>query len=299
MQPVNPFPKRWRLIVAASLVKEAVTGMLSKKVRKNLLGWSGLPIAKRAGGERTMILNQGRSWLVLAAIGIAAMALSLIPMSTAEAALPSSNKPHSLRGVVSDTVTLYWQPPPTAPSGTHRYRIFRKDLSDGTETMMFSQSSGSADPAETYTDDAVVGGGKYVYRVATFKNSEISPKTSYFKAIVSHNARSDAAKYKAHTLRANVNSNDLVLRWEVISTHRVNGYRILRRDVGGSNMWTTLVDDTSTVQKGQLRKYTDATAQSGQTYRYRVQTRYRATGCSNNGCESFGKATAQATIAAP
>ena len=255
------------------------------------------------------IKSLGRSLMAIAVVGMAVLALSLIPMSTAEA----GTKPHTLRGIAhGQTVELHWKEPsnPTLDGDSkYRYVVFRREVSSTTTAEC--QLPLGTDPTETWTDDGTCdgtgenatswtsewsGAGKYIYRVGTRAGGTTQDeKTRYYKAIVTNGTRSMAGKYKAHTLRTDINSG-VRLRWEVISTHRVNGYRILRRHVGGNGGWTTLVEDTSTAGAGQSRVYLDTTAQSGETYRYRVQTRYRPAGCSNDGCEAFGKATKQSTI---
>ena len=254
------------------------------------------------------IKNLGRSLMALAVVGMAMLALSLIPMSTVEA----GTKPHTLRGVAhGQTVELHWKEPssPTLDGDSkYRYVVFRREVSSTTTAKC--QLPLGTNPTETWTDDGTCdgsgesgtswtsewsGAGKYIYRVGTRAGGTTQDeKTGYYKAIVTNGTRSMAGKYKAHSLRTDINSG-VRLRWEVISTHRVNGYKIFRRHVGGTEGWATLVEDTSTSGAGQSRVYRDTTAQSGETYRYRVQARSRPAGCSNDGCEAFGKATKQST----
>ena len=52
-------------------------------------------------------LKSPRTWLLLALTGITMMALSIVQMTSAEAAAP--NKPHTLTGVAHhDKVVLHW-----------------------------------------------------------------------------------------------------------------------------------------------------------------------------------------------
>ena len=85
-------------------------------------------------------------------------------------------------------------------------------------------------------------------------------------------------------------SSNVVLKWQVAGTYKVNGYRITRKTKGGS--WGTLVDDTGSNH----RNYTDSTTQADETYTYRVEARYCGSGCSNNSCEGFGNGSALAKV---
>ena len=119
-------------------------------------------------------------------------------------------------------------------------------------------------PVTTWTDTGLNRGDKWIYRVAARKGTNdnagnVSNFTSYYRAIVSNaQCSNDGKKYKAHTLRATVDgSNNVVLKWQVAGTYKVNGYRITRKTKGGN--WGTLVDDTGS----DVRKYTDSTTQVG------------------------------------
>ena len=78
------------------------------------------------------IINRGRSLMTLAVVGMAVLALSLIPVSTAEA----GTKPHTLRGIAhGQTVELHWKEPssPTLDGDSkYRYVVFRREVSSTT-----------------------------------------------------------------------------------------------------------------------------------------------------------------------
>ena len=242
-------------------------------------------------------------YILLAILGLLAV-IGFASVSIVEAI----EKPHSLRGIAHGTsVDLLWQPPTTAETDAHRYTIIRKVAGSNTELRCNLAWSNSADPDETWADtgactitvgnntlqaqntaynDANFGPGKYIYRVIMNQGvGSDSNATSFYKAIVIGRARTMAEKYKAYHLQASATGGNVDLKWGVISTSRVGGYKIKRKAAGGE--WETLVADTNSGS----RTYTDSTVSTGTKYAYRVQTRYRPSGCYNNGCEEFGNAT--------
>ena len=238
-----------------------------------------------------------RYTLVLA-LTIAALAAGVV--DTAIAAVDDSKKSHSLKGFTcNNTVTLHWQLPASEPTGTYRFNVYGH-AAGGTapaqgDAPLHSIAAGEP-PVTTWTDTGLTRGDKWVYRVATRKGgnnnaSNVSSFTSYYRAIVSNaQCTNDGKKYKAHTLRATLNGTDVVLEWQVAGTYRVNGYKITRKTRGGS--WGTLVNDTGSND----RNYTDSMTQAGATYAYRVQARYRGSGCSNDVCEGLGHGSALAKV---
>ena len=242
-------------------------------------------------------------YILLAVLGLVAVT-GFASVSIVEAL----EKPHTLRGIAhGSSVELIWKPPTTAETDPHRYTIIRKVQGSSTELRCNLPWSSSADPAETWTDtdactntitnstlnaqnqaynSAGLGSGKYIYRVIMNQGlGEDSSATSYYKAIVINSERTTAKKYKAYNLQASASGASVTLKWGVISTHRVGGYKIRRTAAGGA--WETLVADTNSGS----RAYTDSTVSTGTEYLYRVQTRYRPSGCYNNGCEEMGSAT--------
>ena len=229
---------------------------------------------------------------------IAAIAAGVV--GTADAAVGDSKKPHSLKGFTcNNTVTLHWQLPTTEPTGEYMFNVYRH-VAGGTakvqgEAPEHTTVAGQP-PVTTWTDTGLTRGDKWVYRVATRQGSDnnagnVSSFTSYYRAIVSNaQCTNNGKKYKAHTLRATLSGGNVVLKWQVAGTYRVNGYKITRKTRGAS--WETLVNDTGS----NVRNYTDSTTQAGETYAYRVQARYRGSGCSNNGCEGLGFASKLAKI---
>ena len=248
-----------------------------------------------------MAITGFRYTLAFALIIAALVAGFVGTAGTADAAVGDSKKPHSLKGYTCEnSVTLHWQLPNDEPTGEYRFNIYRHTAGATAKAQgdapLHSIAAGDP-PVTTWTDTGLNSGDKWVYRVATRKGgnnnaSNVSNFTSYYRAIVSNaQCSNNGKKYKAHTLRATVDgSNNVVLKWQVAGTHKVNGYRITRKTKGGS--WTTLVDDTGSND----RNYTDSTTQSGQTYAYRVEARYRGSGCSNNSCEGFGHGSALAKV---
>lgn len=254
------------------------------------------------------------TYILLAMLGLLAI-LSFASVSVAEAA----DKPHSLRGIAHGTsVELFWKPPTTALTVGHRYTVIRR-LEGQTRSEALrcnlEWSGPAANPAETWTDTgacditvaidtlneqneayhdaAGLAPGKYIYNVKINKGGDPnndSSSTSYYKAIVIGSERTMAGKYSAYQLRASANNNAVHLRWKVVSTHRVGGYQILRKTKGSN--WETLFADTNS----RSWKFTDTTADSGQTYAYSVKARYRPAGCNNNGCEELGIAASYAQV---
>ena len=242
-------------------------------------------------------------YLLLAILGLLAVA-AFASVSIVEAI----EKPHTLRGIAhGTTVELIWKPPTTAETDAHRYTVIRKVQGSGTELRCNLEWSSGADPAETWTDtgacnisvsnatlsaqnqayhNAGLGPGKYIYRVILNQGlDQDSNATSFYKAIVINSERTMAKKYKAYHLQAATTAGSVTLKWGVISTHRVGGYQIRRKAADGA--WETLVADTNSGS----RTYTDNSVSQGTEYLYRVRTRYRPSGCYNNGCEAMGSGT--------
>ena len=243
-------------------------------------------------------LKSPRTWILLALTGITIMALSIVQMTSAEAAAP--DKPHTLTGVAHhDMVVLHWSSPTSgaAPTG---YKIYRKKIgsSDTNSTVLVDDTEITA---TTYTDGTVVGGKKYTYWVAAVNiDGESAGRTGGYHAIVARNERTERKLYKSHSLKL-TGSGPYTLRWKVISTHRVTGYKISRRQVlsipAEHRVWTVLsernngmsfVDDGTGIVTGMNYAYV-----------YRVQAYYRPQGCSNTSCERLGAGTNHARLTHP
>ena len=259
--------------------------------------------------------------LVIAALAVAGLTV-MFAANTPSA--EAGTKPHSLRGIAhGNTVELFWSAPSSPPAGNYRYVVFRRIEGESTFLKCYL-AEWSNSPAKTWTDDgtcdetvgdsnlqaendAYAAAGipkeKYYYYVKINTGWDTNngkptntPATSYFKALVtSSERRSMAAKYKAFNLKTRAtNDGHIKLNWKLVSTYRINGYTIHRK-ASGEN-WTILVDDTNdpinNSKTRTKRKFIDDTVESGTMYAYRVQARYRPSGCSTNACENKGLASA-------
>ena len=233
-----------------------------------------------------IIRNRGLTWLVASALLLIIMAAPLV------AAAAAPNKPHTLTGIAKhNQVELKWRAP-TGGATVAAYRIYRRTV--GTHAAGDYANWTKFNPTgtgTTYTDSADMGGSKrYVYKVSALSGGDESSKTSFYYAIVSNNARSDDQIWKSNSLKASVSGNNAVLKWKVISTTGVTGYKILRKEVGTDAIMVTLVDNTGS----RSRTYTDTNLTSGNTYSYRVRARY-----SHGGSSGVGNGTKYAKVTIP
>ena len=175
-------------------------------------------------------------------------------------------KPKGLSATAShDSVTLTWNDP--GDDSITGYVILRRVRENdvGGEFSELVPDTGST--ATTYTDDTVVAGITYTYRIKAINGAGTSERSRWFHIDIPAAPVPD----KPTGLSATATHDRVVLTWDDPDDDAITGYVILRRvrvnDVGG-DVQGELVADTGTAA---LTSYTDNTVAAGTTYTYRIK----------------------------
>ena len=181
-------------------------------------------------------------------------------------------KPRGLTATAShDQVVLTWDDPQDA--SITGYVILRRVRENdvGGEFSVLVADTGSA--ATTYTDDTVVAGTTYTYRIKAINAHGVSERSRWFHIDIpaAPEPAGQAAEPPAKPtgLSATATHNTVVLTWDDPGDASITGYVILRRvrenNVGGA--FSELVPDTGSA----VTTYTDDTVQAATTYTYRIK----------------------------
>ena len=174
-------------------------------------------------------------------------------------------KPTGLSATAShDSVTLTWDDP--GDDSITGYVILRRVRENdvGGEFSELVPDTGSA--ATTYTDDAVVAGTTYTYRIkAINEHGGVSERSRWFHIDIPAAPVPD----KPTGLSATASHDAITLTWDDPGDDSITGYVILRRlrydDPSGH--FDELVADTGTA----ATTYTDDTVEANTHYTYRIK----------------------------
>ena len=158
--------------------------------------------------------------------------------------------------LVTTQVQLAWSPGADADRVAN-YRIYRGGLDSASATLLASLSSDQ----NTYTDETVVNGQAYGYRVVPVTAADREGEsTAYQTLFVAYNT------LPAPTLGLDDSSDLPVLSWTTIAT--AEAYQLFR---------ATSTGDFSLLQETTATSLTDSSAVPATAYRYRVATVVRFT----------------------
>ena len=173
-------------------------------------------------------------------------------------------RPAGLSATAShDSVTLTWDDP--GDDSITGYVILRRVRENdvGGEFSELVPDTGSA--ATTYTDDTVVAGITYTYRIKAINGAETSERSHWFHIDIPAAPVPD----KPTGLSATASHDSVTLTWEDPGDDSITGYVILRRlrydDPSGH--FDELVADTGTA----ATTYTDDTVKANTSYTYRIK----------------------------
>ena len=173
-------------------------------------------------------------------------------------------KPTGLSATAShDSVTLTWDDPgdDTITGYVILRRVRENDV--GGEFSELVPDTGSA--ATTYTDDTVVAGTTYTYRIKAINGAGTSERSRWFHIDIPAAPVPD----KPTGLSATASHDAITLTWDDPGDDSITGYVILRRvrenNTGGD--FSVLVADTGSA----ATTYTDDTVAAGTTYTYRIK----------------------------
>ena len=173
-------------------------------------------------------------------------------------------KPRSLSATAShDSVTLTWDDP--GDDTITGYVILRRvrENNVGGEFSELVPDTGSA--ATTYTDDTVVAGITYTYRIKAINEAGTSVRSRWFHIDIPAAPIPD----KPTGLSATASHDAITLTWDDPGDGSITGYVILRRlrydDPSGH--FDELVADTGTA----TTTYTDDTVKANTHYTYRIK----------------------------
>ena len=173
-------------------------------------------------------------------------------------------KPRGLSATAShDSVTLTWNDPgdDTITSYVILRRVRENDV--GGEFSVLVPDTGS--PATTYTDDTVVAGITYTYRIKAINGAGTSERSHWFHI----DTPAAPIPAKPTGLLATATHDRAVLTWDAPGDDSITGYVILRRlrydDPSGH--FDELVADTGSAATA----YTDDTVAAETHYTYRIK----------------------------
>ena len=183
-------------------------------------------------------------------------------------------KPTGLTATAThDQVVLTWDGP--GDDSITGYVILRRvRVNDvGGEFGVLVADTGSA--ATTYTDDTVVAGTTYTYRIKAINEHGVSERSRWFHIDIPEAPEPEEEEQDAERpgkpggLEATATHDQVVLTWDDPGDDTITGYVILRRvrvnNTGGE--FSELVADTGTA----ATTYTDATVKANTTYTYRIK----------------------------
>ena len=188
-------------------------------------------------------------------------------------AAPVPGKPTGLTATAThDQVVLTWDGP--GDDSITGYVILRRvRVNDvGGEFGVLVADTGSA--ATTYTDDTVVAGTTYTYRIKAINEHGESERSHWFHINVPaapepEEEQAPEPPDQPTGLDATATHDQVVLTWDDPGDDTITGYVILRRvrvnNTGGE--FSELVADTGTA----ATTYTDDSVQANTTYTYRIK----------------------------
>ena len=184
-------------------------------------------------------------------------------VSAAEPTEPPA-KPTGLSATAShDSVTLTWDDP--GDDSITGYVILRRVRENdvGGEFSELVPDTGST--ATTYTDDTVVAGITYTYRIKAINGAGTSERSRWFHI----DTPAAPVPDKPTSLSATATHDSVTLTWNDPNEDSITGYMILRRlrydDPSGH--FDELVADTGTA----ATTYTDDTVKANTAYTYRIK----------------------------
>ena len=212
---------------------------------------------------RTAILAMA----LILVIGIAGTAAntSMVWADTPSQQGSAPDKPTGLSATAShDSVTLTWDDP--KDDSITGYVILRRVRENDTGGKFSELVPNTGSTATTYTDDTVVAGTTYTYRIKATSEHGVSERSRWFHIeTLEVPERPD----KPRGLSATATHDRVVLTWDDPGDDSITGYVILRRvrenDTGGE--FGVLVADTGSA----ATTYTDDTVVAGTTYTYRIK----------------------------
>lgn len=178
------------------------------------------------------------------------------------------DRPTGLTGTVTaDAVTLTWTDPDD--SSITGYQILRRDTSKHDPGVFVTINDDTGSAGVSYTDNTVVAGRVYKYRVKARNAAGLSERSQFFKATVPDAAAGVPAR--ATGLTATATSAAVSLSWDDPDDSSITGYQILRRDraVHASDVFVPIAQDTGNAAVS----YTDDTVEAEKVYVYRVRAR--------------------------
>ena len=203
--------------------------------------------------------------------------VALIPVEPP--ATPENLAPSNLTFEIrEDGVTLSWDAPAADADSVTGYRVVRRRPNQGeNELLVWKSDTGSAET--TYKDGyAQTHGEYYVYRVRALRGDEYSRMTNFVQV-----RRPEAAPETTDWAPSNLEAlmylqiefgegeltTEVKLSWDAPAegTEWIRGYEVHRATCDGD--FTALVSDTGSTATA----YTDASAEAGERYTYRVRAR--------------------------
>ena len=182
-----------------------------------------------------------------------------------------------------DSVALTWNDP--GDSSVTGYQVLRRprdgsvygDGQGAPEFVVIVADTGSA--TTTYTDTSVTPHTRYVYRVKARNATGLSERSNYANAetgeedtatsthpILTATSSTSSVPSIPTGLAVSTSTHDSVtLTWDDPNDSSITGYAVRRR-VGSSGEFTTIVDNTATT----TTSHTDDTVTASTTYEYRV-----------------------------
>ena len=184
-------------------------------------------------------------------------------VSAAEPTEPPA-KPTGLSATAShDSVTLTWDDP--GDDSITGYVILRRVRENdvGGEFSELVPDTGST--ATTYTDDTVVAGITYTYRIKAINEHGVSERSRWFHI----DTPAAPVLDKPTGLSATATHDQVVLTWDDPGDDSITGYVILRRHRydDPKDHFDELVTDTGTA----ATTYTDDTVKASTAYTYRIK----------------------------
>ena len=222
----------------------------------------------------TAHIIRGRLPMLIAAITVLALAMALLfsPVQAQQGSAPA--KPTGLTATAThDQVVLTWDGP--GDDSITGYMILRRVRENdvGGKFSELVPDTGSA--ATGYTDDTVVAGTTYTYRIKAINEHGVSERSRWFHIDIPaapepEEQEQDAERPGKPTgLTATATHDQVVLTWDGPGDDSITGYMILRRvrvnNTGGE--FSELVADTGTA----ATTYIDDTVVAGTTYTYRIK----------------------------
>ena len=179
-------------------------------------------------------------------------------------AVPVPAKPTGLSATAShDQVTLTWDDP--NDDSITGYVILRRVRENDVGGVFADLAPDTGTAATTYTDDAVVAGTTYTYRVKAINEYGVSERSRWFHI----DTLAVPVPAKPTGLSATASHDQVTLTWDDPQDDSITGYVILRRVRGSDaeSVFADLAPDTGTA----ATTYTDDTVVAETTYTYRIK----------------------------